>query len=139
MKEKTEIKEAIRDYFARQKDVMCVYLFGSTVSGKTHKTSDVDIAVLFKEDAPQEEHGRRSLLATDELSRVLDKEIDIVVLNNANCFLKFQIIKNGLRLYERKDRKGREFEARAMMEYFDFLPIRRRLEEALVSHIQTGA
>ena len=99
----------------------------------------MDIAVLFKEDAPQEEHGRRSLLATDELSRVLDKEIDIVVLNNANCFLKFQIIKNGLRLYERKDRKGREFEARAMMEYFDFLPIRRRLEEALVSHIQTGA
>jgi len=75
----------------------------------------------------------------DELSRILDKNIDIVVLNSANSFLKFQIIKSGLRLCEDKERKSRGFEARAIMEYFDFLPIRNRLEEALVNNIKEGA
>ncbi|PIP19532.1 MAG: nucleotidyltransferase [Candidatus Omnitrophica bacterium CG23_combo_of_CG06-09_8_20_14_all_41_10] len=134
-----KIQEAVKDYFSGQKDVVSVYLFGSTATGKTHSTSDVDIAVFFQSSLPQEEQSSRSLLMMDELSRILDKNIDIVVLNSANSFLKFQIIKSGLRLCEDKERKSRGFEARAIMEYFDFLPIRNRLEEALVNNIKEGA
>lgn len=134
-----KIQEAVKDYFSGQKDVVCAYLFGSTAAGKTHQASDVDIAVLFQEGLPQEEQSSRSLLMMDELSRILDKDIDVVVLNSANSFLKFQVIKSGLRICEDKERKSRGFEARAVMEYFDFLPIRNRLEEALINNIKEGA
>ena len=134
-----ENREAIRDYFIRQKGVVCVYLFGSAGAGKTHKASDVDIAVLFGQDMPQQERSQRGLLIMDELSRILDKDIDVVVLNNANSFLKFQVIKNGLRVYEDKERRSRAFEARAIVEYLDFLPIRSRLEKALINNIKEEA
>ncbi len=137
MKQKQMI-ETTQQYFAQQKDVLCVYLFGSFASGKIHQESDVDLAVLFTNDVPREEYRQRSLQSVDDLSRILDKEVDVVVLNSADSFLKFQILKAGLRIYERQDRKGRDFEARAMMEYFDFLPVRRRLEEAFVRHINEG-
>ncbi len=41
------IKNTIRNYFSKQKHVLCVYLFGSAITGKENKFSDVDIAVLF--------------------------------------------------------------------------------------------
>lgn len=130
----TKIKREIVKYFVRHKDVVCVYLFGSTVSGKMHSSSDVDIAVLLEQSLPQTEYSRRNLLLMDDLSQIMNKDIDIVILNNANCFLKYQIIKNGFRIYEH--RKNRKFEARAIVEYFDFLPIRQRLEQAFIRHIR---
>jgi len=133
-----EIKELVREYFSGQKDVVCAYLFGSTVTGKTHEASDVDIAVLFQPSLPQEEQSSRSLLIMDELSQILSKDIDVVVLNSANSFLKFQVIKNGLRICEDEERKSRGFEARTIMEYFNFLPIKNRLEEALINNIKEG-
>ena len=37
----------IQNYFAAQKDVVAVYLYGSFANGNPHKGSDLDIAVLF--------------------------------------------------------------------------------------------
>jgi len=130
------IKEAVRSYFAEQKNVLCVYLFGSAATGKENKFSDIDIAVLFDELTPRKEYSRLILLMMDSLSAVLDRDVDIVVLNSANSFLKFQIIKNGARIYERPDRRKRDFEAIAIIEYFDFLPVREKLEAALISGIK---
>ncbi len=72
----------------------------------------------------------------DELSSILDKDIDVVILNKATSFLKFQTIKNGIRVYEQPTRANRDFEARSIMEYFDFRPIRRKLEAALINNIK---
>lgn len=130
------IKETVRDYFAKQKDALCVYLFGSVAAGKENRFSDVDIAVLFDERTPHEEYSRRVLSMMDELSGLLDKDVDIVVLNAAASFLKFQIIKSGVRIYERPDRRGRDFESAAVIEYFDFFPIRNKLEAALINGIK---
>ena len=131
------IREAIRDYFAKQKDVLCVYLFGSVASGKENRFSDVDIAVLFDKRAPREEYSRRVLLMMDELSGLLDKNVDMVALNDAASFLKFQVIKSGERIYESLDRHSRDFESAAIIEYFDFFPIRTRLEAAMISGIKS--
>lgn len=133
------LKETITEYFTKQKDTVCVYLFGSTAAGKAHRSSDVDIAVLFGRDVPREEYSGRAILIADELSRQLDKNIDVAVLNSAGSFMKFQVIKNGIRIYEHKERRNREFEARTIAEYFDFLPIRRKMEGALIKHIKEGA
>lgn len=79
-----------------------------------------------------------SLYIMDDLSSILDKNVDVVVMNEASCFLSFQIIKNGVKIHERADRIDHSFEARTIVEYFDFIPVRRRLEEALVNRIKEG-
>ncbi len=131
-----DIGNIIRNFFVKEKNVLCVYLFGSAATGKKNKFSDVDIAVLFDVNLSQEEHTQKRLSIMNNLSRILNRDIDVVVLNEASSFLKFQIIKNGLRIYERVDRTEHSFEARAIVEYFDFLPVRRRLETALINNIK---
>ena len=126
----------IKDYFAGEKDVLCVYLFGSTAKGKENRFSDVDIAILFDSNVPEGQYTQKCLTIMNNVSRVLNRDVDVVVLNRASSFLKFQIIKNGLRIYERLGRTKRHFEAKAIMEYFDFLPIRRKLEIALINNIK---
>jgi len=131
-----DIRETLKSYFAKQKNILCAYLFGSFASGKENKFSDIDIAVFFDDLTPRKEYSRFILSITDDLSALLDRNIDIAVLNNADSFLKFQVVKKGERIYERPDRRKRDFEARAIIEYFDFLPIRERLEAALISGIK---
>jgi len=134
---RVKTENSIRQYFAALKDgVLCVYMFGSTAAGKDNKFSDVDIAVLFEPGFPKEQHTKQRLLIMDELSRIIDRDIDVVVLNEALSFLKYQIIKYGKRVYESPDRDNHSFEARAIVEYLDFLPIRRRLEKAMIDNIK---
>jgi len=135
---KMQIKKAIKSYAEKQKNILCVYLFGSTASGKGNKFSDVDVAVLFDDTLGREKYSQCALSVMDSLSAALDKNVDVVVFNTANAFLKFRVIKTGIRLYERPDRGSRSFEARAIMEYFDFLPIRETLEKALTANIKRG-
>ena len=113
-----------------------MYLFGSIASSKDNEYSDVDLACLFDQDLPRRDYAARSLVIMDELSGRLDKNVDIVALNQASSFLKFQIMRDGLRVYERVGRTKRNFEARAIMEYFDFLPVKRRMETALINSIK---
>lgn len=131
-----EIRKAIKSYVAKEKDILCVYLFGSAASGKENKFSDVDIAILFDNSISRENYSQRALSVMDGLSSVLDRNVDIVILNTANSFLKFRVIKTGVRLYERQGRGSRLFEARSVIEYFDFLPIRERLEKTLIANIR---
>ena len=131
-----DTKYVIHDYFAGQENVSCVYLFGSVAAGKQNKFSDVDIAVLFDPDVSRRLFSQKRLSFMDDLSRLLDRDVDVVVLNIVSCFLKFQVIKNGLRIYECPDRVERAFEARTIMEYFDFFPIRKRMETALINNIK---
>jgi len=131
-----KVKGALINYFTGQKDILCVYLFGSSATGRENRFSDIDIAVLFSSEVLEKQYTRKSLLIVDDLSRILDKDVDAVVLNKAASFLKFQVIKDGVRIYEHQRRRSRDFEARAIMEYFDFLPVRKKLEAALISSIK---
>lgn len=130
-----DIKNVIHQYFSCQKDILCVYLFGSFAKNKDNQFSDIDVAILFNENTAKEQYSTRILSFIDELSKLTNKEIDAVALNSSNTFLKYQIIKEGLRLFE-STRPGRDFEAKAIIEYFDYIPIRKRLEKGLINKIK---
>ena len=131
-----KIRDTIKDYFSTQKEVLCVYLFGSQARGRENIHSDIDLAVLFESNLTQQERTEKRLSLIDNLSALLNKDVDAVVLNEASSFLRFQVIKEGQRIYERADRIEHSFEANTIMQYFDFLPIRRRLEAAMLNHIK---
>ena len=126
----------LKSYFSKQKEVLGVYLFGSVAKGKENRFSDVDVAVLFDRSVPEAEYTDQQLAFMNGLSRLLNRDVDVVVLNKATVFLRFQILRGDKRVYERPDRNERTFEARTLVEYLDFLPIRRRLEASLIRSIR---
>ena len=128
--------EKISNVFKKESALLAVYLFGSYASGNPHRYSDVDMAVLFDKTTNPEDYTDKQIDLAVSLGRLLGREADVVVLNRAGSFLKYIVLKNGLRVYERPDRSERGFEARAIVEYFDFLPIKNRIEEGILSKIK---
>jgi hypothetical protein len=92
--------------------------------------------VLFDDRLPPSRYADRQVAIMGAVSGSVGREIDVVVLNRASSFLKFQVIKEGVRIYERHGRIGRAFEARAILEYFDYLPIKTRIENAMIKRMK---
>ena len=133
---KTNIQNSLSQFFANRQDILCVYLFGSVARGKENKFSDVDVAVLFHERVDRAEYTERCLELIDKISHFSNREVDVVCLNAANLFIRFQILKTGLKIFEYPQRGNHTFEARTIVEFFDYLPVRRRLEESVLARIK---
>ncbi len=72
--------EALNEFFARQKDIVAVYLYGSYGTAFQTPLSDVDMAVLFKKDkVPSFD---QELKPADKVSRTArEDDINLVILN----------------------------------------------------------
>ena len=132
-------KQVIKDYFVHKKQVLSVYLFGSVAKGKENRFSDVDIAVLFDFSVDKGRYTDKCLFIMDGLSKTLNRNIDVAVLNNASSFFKSHILKNGIKIYEKPGSNVNNFRAQSIVEYLDYLPIRKRLEKAVIDKIYKEA
>lgn len=128
----------IKTLLLKDNAVLAAYLFGSEVSNKTNKYSDVDIAILFDEKIDEAKRTDKQIAKATDLSKALNREVDIIILNRASLFLKYHILKEGIKIYEHPKRNEHNFEAQAIMQYFDFLPIKNRIENGLLSKIKEG-
>jgi uncharacterized protein len=90
----------IIDYFSSRPEVAAVYLFGSYARDRQHQTSDVDIGILFEMDARGQFYENIEKYSND-LSRLLRKDIHLVVMNNAGEFLAKQIFSKGKCILQR--------------------------------------
>lgn len=128
--------DLIKNFFLKDNSILTVYLFGSQVKDKANKYSDIDIAILFDDTVKEREYSGRQIASITSLTEALGKEVDVIVLNRASLFLKYHILKYGIKVYERPHRNEHNFEAYAIMQYFDFLPIKNRIENGLLSKIK---
>ena len=128
---------AVRNSLKRDNSILAIYLFGSHASGKAHKYSDVDIAMLYDENVDKKEYTDKRIEIMTAVSESFNREVDVVVLNQALPMLKYHILRYGMRLYERSNRQEHSFEVQAIQEYFDFLPIRNRMEQGLIKKVKT--
>jgi len=94
------------------------YLFGSFAKGTFNNMSDVDIAVMFEEDLLALDEAILRGLLMEEGKALFKRDVDIVNLKNANIFLKYSIIKDGIILKDHEERSL--FEASVLREYLDF-------------------
>ena len=100
--------------------------FGSTVSGKTHARSDVDIAVLL--DHPDLSLRERAELLHDLQSLFTDRDVDLVILNHADPLLLKQVGDRCVCLYG-SEREFQRFRLLAFKRYQDhgrYLEMERR-------------
>ena len=102
----------IHDYFAKQKDVVAVYLYGSFAYGNPHKDSDIDMAVLF--DGKVNLYDRLGRLYGDfpKIGIRAEPEIREISLDYSPVFL-MNVIRGKL-IYAKDEQKRIQFEVDVM-------------------------
>ena len=107
----------------RKCDAEAAYLFGSHAAWNETTESDVDIAVLLPNNTSREQRFETRLKLMSDLAKVLEKKVDVVVLNDlSSLFFKYVILKEGKLIFEKVEERRIDFEMRTMGEYFDFQP-----------------
>lgn len=122
-------------FLVTQPDVIAAYLFGSLVQKRAHPRSDIDVAVLLTLMDSEAAFYRR-LRLMEQLRPYADREVDVIVLNDAPPLLQNQVLQYGQLLYER-DRAARvEFEVRAGQVYADLKPMNDFFAQVLFREIK---
>ncbi|TAN33001.1 nucleotidyltransferase domain-containing protein [Patescibacteria group bacterium] len=112
---KTAIKKA-----AKQAGLDFVVLFGSAARGKTHKYSDIDIAVKTKGPISYyEEAGLR-----ENFCHIFGRgDVEVVNARGASPLLMLQIGRDGVPLYEDKVGEFAKFRMYAFKRYVEAKPL----------------
>jgi len=116
------ILKQLAEYFQENPDdIACVYLFGSQARQQSKPVSDVDVAVLYKNQVPGG-FDRLGIPLAGELEKITKKPVDMIVLNNANVDLVHKVLRDGIIVFE-SDRSARiQFEVNSRNAYFDLKP-----------------
>jgi predicted nucleotidyltransferase len=101
---------------AKRHNIVLLLQFGSTVTGKSHTRSDVDIAVLF--DRPCVALEELGTLQAELQALYPERLVDLVVLNRADPLLLKQVTASCKLLYGSR-RDLYELEIRAFKQYQD--------------------
>ena len=117
--------------------VQAAYLYGSMITGRVTPFSDVDIALVVDPDLTPLERLKLMLRLQVELADLCDiHNADVRVINDAPLVFRGRVVCDGILLYARDERARIEFETATRAEYFDYLPIHQRLQEAFFAGIR---
>ena len=89
-------KEQFLEYIQNEGNIKIAYLFGSYADDTYNENSDIDIAIMYKENMDEYEHSGKSI----DVSRIFeDIEVDYIDITKVNVFLQFEILKKGKIIY----------------------------------------
>ncbi|MBI4826303.1 MAG: nucleotidyltransferase domain-containing protein [Nitrospirae bacterium] len=123
-----DIPGALTEYFRNKEDIFLAFVFGSAASGRLTKESDVDIAVLCRRMPDFHE----VLNITGEVSEIVNKEVDVVILNDSSPVIRMQVLKNGRLIKRKDDAIYNNFYVRTVKEYDDLKYIRKEAEDKIL-------
>ncbi len=132
-----KLDEKIKAYFEHKREVIAVYLFGSYAEGKARDLSDVDIGILLDGNNRDFFKGRRDDYIV-ELSRILRKDIDAVILNSAGEELLRQMFLKGKCILVKDSRKLARYKAVMLAKIAEFGYYRSRMQSGLITKIMEG-
>lgn len=109
----------LRKVCAGEPRVLAVFLFGSQVDGYAMPASDVDLAILLRQELSLEEWLDLEVKLCQALGR---DDLDLLPLGRASISLRFRAI-SGRLLYQRAPDQVSDFIQRTLREYYDFQPV----------------
>jgi predicted nucleotidyltransferase len=89
-----KVVEQLKEKLAKDTNIIFALLFGSYAKARPRPSSDLDIALFFKQPL----FGIDLLDLTNELSDHTKKDVDLIVLNSASAFLRHEVMKRCIRL-----------------------------------------
>lgn len=140
MKKRNVLKEKkLREYFVRQDDVELAILFGSVAVNRTTPMSDIDIGVYFKDGEDKLKLGERQIDITCAIMKLYGvNRVDVVILNLANPFLRFQVVKYGRLIYARDEKEFYKFKAASLGRYQDIRPMYELYDRIAENRLRRG-
>ena len=87
--------QALKEYFAQRDDVVMAFLFGSQAKGYARITSDWDIGVYFQNE---EENRVQEQEIWTAVEHIVERNVDMVVLNRAPAPIAWSVIREGIPL-----------------------------------------
>jgi predicted nucleotidyltransferase len=121
-----EIRRVLED----EADLAFALVFGSAGRGTPGPTSDVDVAVEFRPEAPPDRVTLGRLAA--RLESAARRRVDLVLLDKAPVALSYRIFRDGRVLLERDQPALVRRKARAILQYLDFKPVEERCAEGVL-------
>jgi predicted nucleotidyltransferase len=114
--------ELLRERLASEPGVLAAWLFGSVARGAHTPSSDVDVAILTTR-APTGTLDDLWLDLGADLTSVLGREVDLVVLDNAPDDLTHRVLRDGVLLLDREPGARIRFEVASRNRFFDMQPV----------------
>jgi predicted nucleotidyltransferase len=114
---------------ANRAGYVSAYLFGSQVTGRHHRESDVDVGVLLNwrtHPACRARFEERLKLSSDLIAALGVNEVDVVILNDTPPPLAARIVTEGKRLFCSEPLLDREFLRDVQLRAADLLAFLRR-------------
>jgi len=128
----TKISKAIYEALSKEENIILAYIYGSTAREKEHPFSDIDIAILLKEPSIDKTIKIHSIL-TDSLG----EKVDTLLLNLAPPILRYQVIKNGIRIISKNEEARIAFESRALSEGLDENFLITKVKDAITKRLSS--
>lgn len=106
---------------ARRHGIRLLVLFGSTVTGRRHPESDLDLAVLFDREPEDETWLSEEAALQAELETTLRPScpLQLVVMNGADASIQNTVANEGILLYVADPLDWTWFQIRAHRQYED--------------------
>jgi len=129
-----EQETKLRSVFCNYPQVKAVYVFGSTVSGRSHAGSDLDLAVV-----PGDAGARtvRLDILTD-LAREGFENVDLVILDTDDIVLTYEALYQNCLVYAVEEFDRGTLYSNTVRKYLDFLPYLRVQREAYKRRVLSG-
>jgi len=121
------IEHKIHKFFQNTPGVIAVYLYGSIVTGRIHSESDIDVGILFYYD--QTLPPLEMFELQTKLAELLDRDVDLVCLNDVSIILRKQVISKGKPILIKDQHQLNHFVIRSFSDYVDLKITRRSLEK----------
>lgn len=116
--------DRVRRALEGEQDVVYAVLFGSGARGALRPASDVDVAIELCRGAPRDPATLGRLTA--RLESAAEREVDLVLSDEAPAPLAYSIFRDGRTLVESDHAALVARKARVILEYLDFKPAEER-------------
>ena len=120
--------------------ILAAYLYGSVVRSETLPRSDVDIAIVFEPDCELSAYERMN--TAFDIAERIEKgcgiaPVDVRGMDRAPLPFQGTVLTEGVLVYSRDDDLRADFEVLTRSKYFDFLPVIRQMQDAMIERIRT--
>ena len=129
-----EIDSHFAEIFCKYPEIQAVYLFGSSVTGKTHRESDLDLAIVPRS---HQAHRQKLDILTD-LARLGFDNVDLIFLDTNDIVLRYEVIKHNQLIYQSEDFDRGTLYSTVVRQYLDFLPFLKVQRDAYKRRILNG-
>lgn len=113
-----EIDPRFGEVFSGYPEIQAVYMFGSSVTGKKHRESDLDLAIV-----PSRTQARSHKLdILTDLARLGFDNVDLIFLDTDDIVLRYEAVRHNRLVYLSEDFDRGSFYSTVVRQYLDFLP-----------------